>query len=64
MSLYSLNELIPPFVSANNTGNLVNSVFVVSILIPVPSFTSFSWLPASLYMGSKSAYSSFLKNLL
>ena len=32
MSLYSLNELIPPFISANNTGNLVNSFFAVSII--------------------------------
>ena len=46
----SLHELFPASVSANNTGSLVNSLFEVSILQPVPSFTSSSLFSGGNYL--------------
>ena len=40
--LSSLHEIFSAFINTNNTGSLVNSLLVLKILIPVPSFTSFS----------------------
>ena len=38
--VFSLYKLFPAYISAKNTGSLVNSFVEVKILIPFPSFTS------------------------
>ena len=42
VSFFSFCELFLAFNCANNTGSLVNNLFGVIILIPVPYFTSSS----------------------
>ena len=37
ISFFSLYELFPAIICANDTGSLVNSLFGVKILIPFPS---------------------------
>ena len=39
ISFFSLHELFPAFINANNTGSLVNSLFVVNMFNCFPSFT-------------------------
>ena len=61
ISFLSLYDLFPAFTYAINTGNLVNSLFGVSNLIPCLSFTSSS-SPSSGGMGDNQQF--FLNHLL
>ena len=58
---FSLYELFPAFIFANNTGHLVNSLFGVKILIRFLSFISSSSLPSSVGKDGKSSDFFFCK---
>ena len=59
---FSLYELFPAFIFANNTGHLVNSLFGVKILIRFLSFISSSSLPSIVGKDGKSSDFFSVKN--
>ena len=56
IGFFSLYELFPAFICVNKTETLVNSLFIVKVSIPFPSFTFLS--PSSELSDSSSADSS------
>ena len=58
--LSSLYEISSAFISANNTGSLINTLLVLKSLIPVPSFTSFLWFYSGGISGILASFSALI----